>query len=74
MTTATFAPSRPDVQGRGGERISQTLAALKRAWRNHRAYRGALAQLRALDIRQREDLGIAGFEPETVARAAIYGN
>ncbi len=74
MTTAAFATSRPGVFERRGEPAADALASLKRAWRDHRAYRAALAQLRALSIEQREDLGIAGYEPEAVARAAIYGN
>lgn len=74
MTTATFAPNRPGVFTRRGERIASPLDSLQRAWRDYRAYRSALAELRALSIRQREDLGTVGYKPEAIARAAIYGN
>jgi uncharacterized protein YjiS (DUF1127 family) len=56
-----------------GERlIPQLMAAVDRAWRRHRTYRETQAQLRALSIREREDVGLAGADVDAVAREAVY--
>lgn len=74
MTTATFAPSRPGVLAGGDElNLPNPIAQLRRAWATYRDYRKTLAELRAMTVRQHEDLGIAGLDLKAVAQRAIYG-
>jgi uncharacterized protein YjiS (DUF1127 family) len=47
--------------------------ALRRTWREHRTYRATLAALTALDVREREDIGLAGADLEAIARKAALG-
>jgi uncharacterized protein YjiS (DUF1127 family) len=69
MTAQFLNASSPAV---GERRVPQVLAALGRAWRQYRSYRQTQAELRALSIRQREDVGLAGADLEAVAREAVY--
>lgn len=75
MTTATRAPFRPEVFADFDARsIRGLLAPLHRAWTDRRTYLRSLAELRALSIRQREDLGIAGLDLADIAHRATYRN
>jgi uncharacterized protein YjiS (DUF1127 family) len=70
MTTAAFAPSRFGVLGAGERTELGILAPIWKALEDWRTYRRTLQALRALDMRQREDLGIAGLDMKAVARDA----
>ncbi len=71
MTTAESAPSRL-LADRDERPALSPLAALRRAWTDQRTYRRSLAELRAMSIRQREDLGFAGLDLEAITHAATY--
>lgn len=75
MTIAHTAPSRRGVAAEAGQPLLRDLIApLREAWSKRRAYRTALHDLRALDVRQRDDLGVAGLDLAAVARKAAYGH
>jgi len=69
----TIASSRPGFFA-VGERTDGIIATLRRTLAEYLDYRRTLAQLRALSIRQRDDLGIAGLDMQDVARAATRTN
>lgn len=74
MTTATYAPSDAGLAARRAERTGSTiLAALAQAFSDYFGYRRALAELRTLDVRQLDDLGLAGRDLRVVALEAVYG-
>ncbi len=71
MTTQRLATSRPGVFAEIDARfIPNLLGALRRAWSRNRVYSRTHAELRALSIRQREDLGFAGRDLAAIAREA----
>lgn len=47
--------------------------SLRQVWRNYVTYQRTLAELNALDVREREDIGLAGLDLEAVAKDAVYG-
>jgi uncharacterized protein YjiS (DUF1127 family) len=71
MTMATFAT--PDARLFAGveQTAAGSIAHLARRFADWRDYRRAVAELRALDMRQREDLGLDGRDMRDVARAAL---
>jgi uncharacterized protein YjiS (DUF1127 family) len=48
-------------------------ARIRGALADRAAYRRTLAELTAHDVREREDIGLAGADLEAVAREAVYG-
>lgn len=71
MAQATLSPSRPGVFSDAEQTININVAGLRRRLGEYRTYRRTLAELRALSIRQREDLGFAGLDMADIARAAM---
>ncbi len=69
MTAQSLNASSPAA---GARLIPEVLAAPGRAWRRYRTYRQTQAALRALSIREREDVGLAGADVDAVAREAVY--
>ena len=57
----------------GDDGVQQRLARVARAWRTYRVYRATAAELRALSVRERDDIGLAGADLDAVARKAAYG-
>ncbi len=70
MTIATHAPFRPGIFAAGASADQGFFASLRAALERYLDYRRTLAQLRTLSIRQRDDVGIAGLDLKSVARAA----
>lgn len=73
MTALAVAPcARP---GRAvAERPAGTpIEALRRAWRAYWTYAATLRALRSREVRDLEDIGLAGEDLEAVAREAAYG-
>lgn len=58
---------------RAHDSISSRFAALRRRISEYREYRKTVAELRALDTRELEDLGIARGDITRIAREAVYG-
>lgn len=58
---------------RAPDSVSSRFAALHRRISEYREYRKTVAELRALDTRELEDLGIARFDITRIAREAVYG-
>jgi uncharacterized protein YjiS (DUF1127 family) len=65
-TTHTARPAVFDAE-RG---LKAVLSPLVRKIADWRIYRDAVRELRALSIRQREDIGLAGLDMTAVARKA----
>ncbi len=71
MAQALNVASRPGIFA-DAERILNTEAGkLREALARRRVYRRTLAELRALPMRQLEDIGYAGADLAAVARAAV---
>ncbi|MBA3324365.1 MAG: DUF1127 domain-containing protein [Rhodobacteraceae bacterium] len=70
MTTITYRPTRPGVFADAEQVANGWLTQLHGALAARRVYRRTLAELRALSMRQREDIGIAGLDEKPLARAA----
>ena len=70
MTTTTFTPSRPGLLVEADRLASRWLTQVRSALAARRAFRRTLAELDALNMRQREDIGIAGLDTTEIARAA----
>ena len=69
QTVPSPQPGRAETERRGGT----LLGALRQHWRNRMTYRDTLAALRAKEVREREDIGLAGADLEAFARRAAYG-
>ncbi len=74
MTHAAYASSRPGVFADAERTVLSHAAALRNALAEYRLHRRTVAELRALSIRQREDLGFAGEDLAEIARAALRRN
>jgi uncharacterized protein YjiS (DUF1127 family) len=70
MTALAAVPSGRALAEQRGMSLIDTL---RRAWRNHATYQRTRAELTALEIREREDIGLAGHDPAAIAREAVYG-
>ena len=71
MTTTSLDMSRPGVHAGIDARFSANpLAPLLRKWTERQLYRRTFAELSALSIRQREDIGFAGHDIAEIARTA----
>lgn len=68
MTTATLATNRADF-ARIERTIDGLIERIARKIAERRAYRRTLKTLRAMDMRQREDLGFAGLDLRAIARS-----
>ena len=56
-----------------GRRVTGLMANIRTAWRNYWTYWQTLSELRAKEVRDREDIGLAGADLEAFARHAAYG-
>ena len=71
MTQALYLPSRPGVFGDAERTVAAKAAGLRQALARYIEYRRTLSELRALSLRQREDIGFAGLDMTDVARSAM---
>lgn len=51
--------------------LSRLAGSWRQAWRRRRLERRTRAELHALSIREREDIGLAGADLDAVAREAV---
>lgn len=71
MSTAHSSLARPAVFADAERGITAFLSGIARMIEDRRTFRSTLRDLRALSIRQRDDLGIAGLDMKAVAREAM---
>ena len=73
MTTAMLAPFRADAFQDCERTTDGFMAKAAARFAAYLDYRRTLDELRALTARQRADMGFAGSDVKSVARAAAYG-
>ena len=70
MTTTMFRHARPGLFASAEQVAAGLPTRLRGALAARRVYRRTLAELDALSIRQRDDIGIAGLDLKALARVA----
>lgn len=68
MNPSTMMHTAPPAATPGAGRWGQAVAALLQRWRGARALARAEAELRAMDVRVRRDLGLGDGEAHAAAR------
>lgn len=71
MTQALNIAAHPGIFADAEQTLNSGTAKIRKALADYRLYRRTLSELRALGMRQIEDIGFAGADLETVARASV---
>jgi uncharacterized protein YjiS (DUF1127 family) len=71
MTPTVNVAYRPGIYVDVEQTLNSYAGRLRKALADHRRYRRTLAQLRALSMRQIEDIGYAGADLASVARTWV---
>lgn len=71
MTQALNVAYRPGIFADVERTLNTQAGRLRKALADHRLHRRTLAELRALSMRQLEDIGYAGADLDAVARSWV---